>query len=83
MRQQELISWAVRGIDAGIDRVGKYVNKGVQYLLQFEQDKAPNIPKSEHEVKEIIRKKRTEIETLAKMKFDLKWHLSELEENEQ
>lgn len=83
MREQELIQWAIKGIDAEIERKEKDVNKGMQYLLQFEQGQKPNIPKSEYEVKEIIRNKRAEIEKLAKTKFDLKWQLSELEEKEQ
>lgn len=80
MREQELIQWAIKGIDAEIERKEKDVNKGMQYLLQFEQGKKPNIPKIEYEVKEIIRNKKAEIEELAKMKFNLKWQLTEVEE---
>lgn len=80
MREQELIQWAIKGISAEIDGLEKDVNKGNQYLLQFAQGKKPNIPKTEYEVKEIIRNKRAEIEKLARMKFDLKWELSELDE---
>ena len=80
MKEQELIQWAIKGIDAEIEQKEKDVNKGMQYLLQFEQGKKPNIPKTEYEVKEIIRNKKVEIEELAKMKFDLKWQLTEVEE---
>lgn len=80
MKEQELIQWAIKGIDAEIEQKEKDVNKGMQYLLQFEQGKKPNIPKTEYEVKEIIRNKKAEIEELAKMKFDLKWQLTEVEE---
>lgn len=80
MRKQELIQWAIKGIDAEIEQKEKDVNKGMQYLLQFEQGEKPNIPKTEYEVKEIIRNKKAEIEELAKMKFNLKWQLTEVEE---
>ena len=80
MREQELIQWAIKGIDAEIEQKEKDVNKGMQYLLQFEQGKKPNTPKTEYEVKEIIRNKKAEIEELAKMKFNLKWQLTEVEE---
>lgn len=78
MKKQELIEWAIKGIGAEIDKHEKNLNKAYQYLLSFEKGEKPNITRTEEEIKDYIRSKKHEIQQLDKMKFDLKWQQSEL-----
>lgn len=82
LNQREIIEYAIKGINADIDALEKTVNEGKRHLLAFAEGKPSKTPKTEYEVREIIREKRAEIERLAKIEQDLKWKLYELEESE-
>lgn len=82
MNTTELMKWAVKGLSAEIDELEKAVNRGKQYLSEYEKGGQPKTTKTPDEIREIIREKRAEIEKLDKMKFDLKWEL-DVERGEQ
>lgn len=76
MDNKELTKWAIKGLTAEIDEIEKSVNRGKQFLLQYERGQQPKTPKTPDEIKQIIRDKKAEIEKLDKMRFDLDWELA-------
>lgn len=79
MTEYEVYKWAVKGLRAEIDKLEKDVSIGKQFLLEYEKGGKPKTPKSPQEIKEIISKKKEEIEELDKKRFNLEWKISELE----
>lgn len=79
MNQQTILEYAIKGIVTEIDELEKTINQGKQYLKQYENGEKPKTNKSEYEIHVIIRKKKDEIEKLAKLKDEMKWQLAEIE----
>lgn len=75
MKKEELIKFAVRGIDAEIDEREKIINQGNQYLLQILRGQKVKIQLDPQEIRKIIKTKEEEIEMLSRKKFSLKWEL--------
>ena len=78
MTEYELYSWAVKGLRAEIDKIEKEVNRGKQFLLEYEKGGQPKTPKSPQEIKAIIQQKKAEIENLDRERFNLEWKISEM-----
>ena len=76
MEHLELIKWAVKGITSEIAELEKSINHGKQLLVQYEKGQTPKTPKTPQEIKEIIRKKKADIEALDKQRFNLQWELT-------
>lgn len=83
MDKTELMRWAIKGLDAEIDSLEKSVNKGLLYIMQYEQGQQPKTSKTVGEIGEIVKAKTAEIERLYKMKSDIKWSLAMLEDEKQ
>lgn len=79
MKDYEVYKWAVKGLRAEIDELEKQVNKGKQYLAEYEKGGKPKTPKTPQEIREIIQEKKAKIEELDKKRFDLEWKISELQ----
>ncbi|WP_033829035.1 hypothetical protein [Bacillus andreraoultii] len=75
MNEKEILEFAIKGIEAEIEKHEKQIRKGEQYLTDLRNGKSIKSPKSESEIVEIIRKNREEAEILSKKKFDLSWKL--------
>lgn len=75
LTEKQILQYAIKGLTADIDELEKTVNKGKQYLLQYEKGEQPKTPKSPDEIKAIIAEKQVEIEKLSEIKFDLKWKI--------
>lgn len=80
LEQKQILEYAIIGVSKEIDDLEKAVNRGKQFLLQYERGQKPKTPKSPQEIKEIIQKKRVEIEKLADIKNEMKWALTEYEQ---
>lgn len=78
MKDIEIYKWAVKGIRAEIDKLEKDVSIGKKYLREYENGGNPKTPKTPQEIKEIIQKKKEEIESLDRERFNLEWKISEL-----
>ena len=79
MLDKKVIEYAVKGIIAEIDEKEKAINQGKQFLKQIENGEKPKTPKSEYEIHVIIRKKKEEIEQLAKYKNELYFMLDDMQ----
>ena len=80
MREKVILEYAIKGIMAEIDVLEKTINQGKQFLLQYEKGQTPKTPKTPQEIKDIIQRKKAEIEKLVKLKDELKWDLGLIEE---
>lgn len=80
MLDKKLLDYAIKGVAAEIDTLEKDINRGKQYLLQYERGEKPKTSKSEYEIHDIIKEKKAEIEKLAAYKDDLKWKLVDFEQ---
>lgn len=76
MKKQELIKFAIIGIDYEIDKREKTISNGHKYLNQIGNGEKPKTPLSSEEIKKVIRTNQNEIEDLSRKKSDLKWELS-------
>lgn len=80
LNQKQIIEYAIKGIRAEIEKHEAVARKGVKFLEDIRQGKPVKTPKTEAEIKEIIRKHKIEVERLDKEKFDLEWELATNEE---
>lgn len=80
MLNAQILEYAIKGINAEIDELEKVIHQGNKFLKQYENGEKPKTEKTQYEIHVIIRKKKDEIEKLAKFKDDLKWQLAEIEE---
>lgn len=76
----KILEYAIKGINAEIDELEKTIRQGKQFLQQIANGEKPKTNKSEYEINVIIRKKKEEIEKLAKDKDDIKWQLAEMQQ---
>lgn len=79
LNEKKVLEFAIKGIIAEIDEKEKSINQGKQFLLQYENGEKPKTPKTPYEINVIIRKKKEEIEQLAKYKNELYFKLDELQ----
>lgn len=80
MIDEKMVKFAIKGIEAEIDELEKSINRGKQFLLQYENGQKPKTSKTEYEIKSIILNKKSKIEELAKIKSDYEWLLVENEQ---
>jgi len=80
LTQKQILEYAIVGVTKEIDDLEKTVNKGKQFLLQYEKNENPKTPKTPQEIKTIIQEKKAEIEKLANLKNEMKWALTEFEQ---
>lgn len=79
MRKQELINYAIKGVMAEIRELEKDVRKGYKFLEDMNNGVPVKTPLNQYEIKEVIAKKKAEIEELDKKRNDLKWELAMIE----
>ena len=77
MRNEELVKWAVKGIEAEIEKLEKDVFKGLNLLKDIDEGKPIKSPKTRFEISAIVSEKRIQIEELGKAKAELQWELVE------
>ena len=75
LTENQILEFALKGIDADIDELEKTINQGKRLLLEYERGQKPTTPKTPQEIKDIIQEKKTEIEKLSKIKSDLQWKM--------
>lgn len=75
--QKQIFEYAVKGIAAEITELEKTVRQGYDLVKKIENGETVKTPKTKHEILDIIREKKAEIERLDKERFDLKWELSD------
>lgn len=73
MERKELLKWAIKGLSAEIDELEKTIRKGEKYLDEYRKGKQPKSKKTPDEIKNIIKEKKKQIESLDKKRFDLSW----------
>lgn len=74
LKHDEIIKYAIKGLEAEIAEHEKKIQKGYKYLKEIQAGNQVNTPKTESEIMDIINKSKTEIERLADEIFNLKWH---------
>ena len=79
MSEYDIYKWAIKGLQAEIDKLEKEILIGKRYLTEYENGGNPKTPKTPSEIKEIIKSKQEEIEKLDKQRFDISWKISEME----
>lgn len=82
LSQKQIIEYAVKGINADIDKIERSIKRGERLLLAKKKGIAPYSDKTPTEIKQIIQKKKAEVESLVSKAMRLNWKLSELEEKE-
>lgn len=83
LNQKQLIEYAIKGVNADIDKIERSIRRGENLLEAKEKGIAPYSDKTPLEIKQTIQKKKAEVEHLTFTVMKLKWELSELEEKEQ
>lgn len=76
MNAIDIQKWAVKGLQAEIDKLEKDISTGKQYLIEYEKGIQPKTPKSPKEIQEIINRKQDEINKLDKLRFNLNFEIS-------
>lgn len=79
MNYKQILEYAVKGITAEIDDLEKTVRQGYALVKQIDNGEKVKSPKTRYEILEICREKNAKIERLDKERFDLRWELSELD----
>lgn len=79
LNQYELLAFAVKGVNADIEKLEKSVKHGKQLLKDYEETGTSKTSKTPYEVQQLIQMKKSEIEDLQEIEKELKWQLSELE----
>lgn len=71
MDKKQLHAWAIKGIDAEIDKLEKKIKKGRQYLEDIDNGKEVKTPKTRSEIVAIVEEKQKEIESLQEIRNKL------------
>lgn len=80
LEQKQILEYAVKGINKDIEELDKAARKGGQMIDAYYKGETLKTKLSIYEIENIYREKKAEIEKLEQMKNELKWQLSELEE---
>nr|DAP16393.1 MAG TPA: hypothetical protein [Caudoviricetes sp.] len=80
LNQKQILEYAIKGINRDIEELDKAARQGGQMIDAYYKGEALKTKLSIYEIENIYKKKRAEIEKLEQMKNELKWQLSELEE---
>ena len=78
MTHKEVLEWAVKGIRAEVDKLDNDIRTGQRLLEQYEKGKQPKTPKTPQEIRQIIQRKRDEIEELDRKRIELQFDMEEL-----
>lgn len=78
--QKQILEYAIKGINRDIEELDKAARQGGQMIDAYYKGEALKTKLPIYEIENIYKKKRAEIEKLEQMKNELKWQLSELEE---
>lgn len=76
--QIKLIDYAIKGINADVDKLERSIEKGRKLLKDIEKGIASDSKKSPDEIRQIIAAKKAEIESLVKYENEIKWKQLEL-----
>lgn len=80
LNYKQILEYAVKGITAEIDDLEKTVRKGYDLVRQIDNGEKAKTTISRYEILEICREKNAKIERLDKERFELRWEISELNE---
>lgn len=80
LEQKQILEYAVKGINKDIEELDKAARKGGQMIDSYYKGETLKTKLPIYEIENIYREKKAEIEKLEQMKNELKWQLSELEE---
>lgn len=75
MKKELIIDYAIKGINADIEELEKDLKKSEKYIEQYYKGEKIKTKLTIYEIKEICKKKQTEIEELEKSKNESKWKL--------
>lgn len=78
--QKQILEYAIKGINRDIEELDKAARQGGKMIDAYYKGEALKTKLPIYEIENIYKKKRAEIEKLEQMKNELKWQLSELEE---
>ena len=78
MKQVEIYEWAVKGIRAEVEKLDNDVRTGQRLLEQYEKGEQPKTPKTPQEIRQIIQRKRDEIEELDRKRIELQFDMEDL-----
>lgn len=73
MNREEILTWAIKGINAEIYELERSIQKGKKYLEEYRNGGKPKTDKTPEEIEKIISEKKKEFELLVKKRFDLSW----------
>lgn len=76
LKHEEIINYAIKGLQAEIAEYEKKVRKGYKYLEDIRAGKPVKTPKTENEIMDIIQKYEAEIKRLQDEISDLDWQLA-------
>ena len=83
MREQEILNYAIKGINQEIEKHDKSLRQGQKFIEQYYKGEPIKTKLPIYEIENICKKKVEEIENLENKRNELKWILVELEEKEQ
>lgn len=73
LTQQQIIEYAIKGLEHEIEKHEKQIRKGYQFLEDIRKGKSVKTPKTEDEIIDIIQKHHAEIERLKNEIHELDW----------
>nr|DAV45660.1 MAG TPA: hypothetical protein [Caudoviricetes sp.] len=82
LNQKQILQYAIKGINKDIEELDKAARKGGQMIDAYNKGETLKTKLPIYEIENIYRVKKAEIEKLEQVKNELKWQLSELEEQE-
>ena len=80
LNQFEIVEFAIKGVYADIEKLEQSIKKGKQLLKEFEENGKSKTSKTPFEIHQVIQAKKAEIEELTEVESELKWKLSELQD---
>ena len=78
LNQIVLMEYAVKGINADIDKLERSIRRGHQLLKDIESGIAHPTSKQPDEIRKVIFEKKAEIEHLKRLESDIEWQKLEL-----
>lgn len=75
MTEKQILTYAIKGLAAEIDKLEKDIKQGYKFIEQIENGEKVKTPKTKFEILEIITEKDKKMKELEKEKFALSWHV--------
>ncbi len=80
LNQIDILDFAIKGVNADIDKLEQSIKKGRNLLKEYENGVTFKAKKTPYEIQEVIQKKKAEIEDLKQIENELQWQLLELKD---